>query len=88
MSKSLREFEANYTFTMFGETFIYNVCNVIDYLGLNDEDYFESGTKIKEFANQFNLSIYSAPRDIFNMYDAQDLCRKEMTSGVIVEDLS
>jgi len=88
MSKSLREFEANYSFIMFGETFVYNVCDVIDYLGLNDVGFFESGSVIKEFADKFNLSIYSAPREVFSMYDAQDLCRKEMTSGVIVEDLS
>lgn len=88
MEKTLRKFESEFTFQMIGGTFVYNVCDLIDYLELNDVEYFESGKIIKEFALRYNLSIYSAPRNIFSLYDAVELVKEEKTAGVIVEDLS
>lgn len=86
--KSLREFESLYSFDCFGGTFVYNVCNVIDYLQLSDVDYFASGKAIKEFADKFNLSIYTAPKENFSYVSAVELCKQQSTCGVIVEDLS
>lgn len=86
--KSLREFESKYTFDVVDDIFVYNICSLIDYLELTDEDYFESGKLIMDFATVNNLSVYSAPRDSFNYYDATDKCKLEKTVGVIVEDLS
>jgi hypothetical protein len=90
-TKSLRQFEAQYEFKAFGGTsmtFVYNICDLIDYLELNETEYFESGKIIMEFAKSNNLSLYSAPRDSFSMYEACDLSAREKTAGVMVEDLS
>ena len=87
--KTLREFEAKYYFHSYAGCFVYNICHLIEYLELSDVDYFETGDVIKKFATDNNLSIYSAPRETFNIYHAVlDVCKQEKTSGVIVEDLS
>lgn len=86
--KTLREFESKFTFDMIGSTFVYNICDLIDYLEISDMEYFESGKVIMEFAKANNLSMYSAPREQFSLYDAVELTETEKTAGVIVEDLS
>lgn len=88
MEKTLRNFESLYTFNCINGTFVYNICDVIDYLELNDTDYFESGAIIMDWAKKYNLSVYSAPRDIFSMVEAISCCERDRTYGVIVEDLS
>lgn len=87
-NKTLRNFQSLYSFDCIRGEFVYNICNLIDFLELNDTDYFESGKIIFDFANTYNLSIYSSPKDTFSITEALSLIERDKTSGVIVEDLS
>ena len=88
MEKTLRNFESLYTFNCYNGCFVYNICDVIDYLELGDVDYFESGKIIMDWAKKYNLSIYSSPKETFSYIEAISYCERDKTYGVIVEDLS
>lgn len=87
-NKTLRNFQSLYSFDCICGEFVYNICNLIDFLELNDTEYFESGKVISQFAKTYNLSIYSSPKETFSITEALSLVEREKTSGVIVEDLS
>ena len=85
---SLRHFEAVKTFSCYGSTFVYNICDLIDFLELEDEEYFQSGKIISTWCKENNIAIYSAPRETFDLRTAVELAKSEGKVGVLVEDLS
>lgn len=88
VSTEMRKFETLFSFEMIDNMFVYNCCDLFDYLDLWNVEYFESGKIIKEFCERNNLDYYARPRESFWISDAVEIAKSNNRYGVIVEDMS